>query len=53
MATKPEEIAIRSNALEYLTYIAATGDNPQLDYDKTVKTTRDFLAIAPASIFAM
>ena len=29
MPKKPKEITIRSSAAEYLTYIAATGDNPQ------------------------
>jgi hypothetical protein len=26
---KPKEIVIRSSAAEYLTFVAATGDNPQ------------------------
>jgi hypothetical protein len=29
MPKKPKEITIRSSAAEYLTYVAATGDNPQ------------------------
>ena len=29
MAKKKNEITIRSSAAEYLTYVAATGDNPE------------------------
>ena len=34
MPKKSKEITIRSSAAEYLTYIAATGDNPQIGYQK-------------------
>ena len=49
MNKKKNEIKIRSSAAEYLTYVAAIGDNPEsievryeIDYDKTAKATIRF-----------
>ena len=49
MNKKKNEIKIRSSVAEYLTYVAAIGDNPEsievryeIDYDKTAKATIRF-----------
>jgi len=49
MPKKPKEITIRSSAAEYLTYIAATGDNPQsieMRYeDENIWLTQKMMAV--------
>jgi hypothetical protein len=49
MPKKPKEITIRSGAAEYLTYIAATGDNPQsieMRYeDENIWLTQKMMAV--------
>jgi hypothetical protein len=49
MPKKPKEITIRSSAAEYLTFVAATGDNPQsfeMRYeDENIWLTQKMLAV--------